>query len=460
MPRSQTLAFGLCAALIAFAVAALSPALLNDSDTYWHISSGGWMLDHRAILTRDVFSASMKDAPWQAQEWLSEVAMAAAFRFDGWAGIHALFGVAAALMALIVAVAVRQRVGLVPAFIVTLVGLACVSGSLLARPHLLALPLLALWVGELVAAREEDRRPGWWLLPVMAVWANLHGSFAIGLALAAALALEALVESSDRGRALLQWGLFGLAALAAALLTPHGLQGLLFPLHLLSMHGLSYIGEWAPADFSQVTPFEIALLAGFVVLAQGSVRVSLPRLVILLALVHLGLTHSRHQMIFGIAAPLLLAPSLAKAWPAQSGSAPAWPAALAAVALVLALGARLLVPVTRGDDASSPVAALAHVPRFVRDMPVLNDYAFGGYLIFRGIPDFIDSRADLYGDAFLSNYAAIQSGDKDALASSLAYYHAHWTIFTPGNPAVKQMDAMPGWHRFYNDGIAVIHIKD
>jgi len=100
------------------------------------------------------------------------------------------------------------------------------------------------------------------------------------------------------------------------------------------------------------------------------------------------------------------------------------------------------------------------VPRFVRDMPVLNDYAFGGYLIFRGIPDFIDSRADLYGDAFLSNYAAIQSGDKDALASSLAYYHAHWTIFTPGNPAVKQMDAMPGWHRFYNDGIAVIHIKD
>ena len=460
MPRSRTLAFGLCAALIAFAVAALSPALLNDSDTYWHISSGGWMLDHRALLTRDVFSASMKGAPWQAQEWLSEVTMALAFRFDGWAGIHALFGFAAALMALIVAMFVRQRLALLPALIVTLLGLACVSGSLLARPHLLALPLLALWVGELAAAREQERRPGWWLLPVMVLWANLHGSFAIGLALAAALALEALIETNNRGRTATQWGLFGLAAAAAALLTPHGIEGLLFPLRLLSLHGLSYIGEWAPADFHQVTPFEIALLAGFAVLAQGSVRVSMPRLIILLALVHLGLQHSRHQMIFGIAAPLLLAPSLAKAWPAPSGSAPPWPAALAVAALLLALTARLLVPVTRGDDASSPVTALAHLPRFVRETPVLNDYAFGGYLIFRGIPDFIDSRADLYGDAFLSNYAAIQGGDKDALASSLTYYHARWTIFTPNNPAVKQMDAMPGWHRFHSDGIAVIHIKE
>ena len=69
------------------------------------------------------------------------------------------------------------------------------------------------------------------------------------------------------------------------------------------------------------------------------------------------------------------------------------------------------------------------MPRFVRETPVVNDYAFGGYLIWNGVKPFIDSRADLYGDIFLSNYAAVTEPDKDALASTLAFYHARWTIF-------------------------------
>ena len=109
---------------------------------------------------------------------------------------------------------------------------------------------------------------------------------------------------------------------------------------------------------------------------------------------------------------------------------------------------------------STPAAALAHVPRFVRETPVLNDYRFGGYLIWRGVRPFIDSRADLYGDAFLENYAAIVRPDRDALASTLAYYHVRWTIFAAAAPVAAQMDAMPGWHRLYGDGVAVVHVHD
>ena len=122
--------------------------------------------------------------------------------------------------------------------------------------------------------------------------------------------------------------------------------------------------------------------------------------------------------------------------------------------------ARLALPVARSDDPISPVAALNHVPRFVRETPVVNDYAFGGYLVWNGIKPFIDSRADLYGDMFLENYAALIAPDKDALASTLAYYHARWTIFRADQPVVKLMDATPGWRRFYADRLAVIHVHD
>ena len=114
----------------------------------------------------------------------------------------------------------------------------------------------------------------------------------------------------------------------------------------------------------------------------------------------------------------------------------------------------------RGDDAVTPASTLAHVPRFVRETPVLNDYAYGGFLIWNGVRPFIDSRADLYGDIFLDNYAAIIQPDKDALAANLAYYHVRWTIFPAHAPVVKLLDATPGWHRFYADPLAVVHVHD
>ena len=91
---------------------------------------------------------------------------------------------------------------------------------------------------------------------------------------------------------------------------------------------------------------------------------------------------------------------------------------LAVLGFAILIAVRLMLPIVRGDDPVSPVTALAHVPRFVRETPVLNDYAFGGFLIWNGVKPFIDSRADLYGDIFLENYADIIQPDKDALAAS------------------------------------------
>ncbi len=457
---SPVLNFALAAALAAFALAALSPALLNDGDTYWHVRAGEWILDHRAVPREDIFSHTRAGAPWSPAEWLAQVAMALAWRAGGWSGLHLLFGVAAGLTAAIVAGALRARLMLTAAILAAVLGLSCVAGSLLARPHLLALPVMALWVAGLVRAREAECAPSWWLLAAMPVWANLHGSFAFGLALAAALAVEAMIAVKGRGPMPWRWGAFVVAAVLSALLTPQGIDGLLFPLRLLGMSGLQHLGEWQPSDFSAVSPFEIALLALVGVLATGKVRVPWPRLLILLGLVHLALAHGRHQMLLGVAGPLLLAPSLAVAWPRETERSNSLLGSLAAIALCGVVLLRLMLPVVRGDDAVSPVSALAHVPASMRVQPVLNDYAFGGYLIWSGVKPFIDSRADLYGDAFLTNYAAIIAADRRALDAALAEHDVRWTILAANAPAAKLLDTMPGWHRVYGDAIAVVHIKD
>jgi hypothetical protein len=460
MPRvSSASTFGLLAGLAAFALAAFSPGILNDGDTYWHIRAGEWMLAHGAVLRADPFSYTAAGAPWHTQEWLAEVLLALSWR-GGWAGVHLMIAVAAAVTSGVVGYFVRRRVELVPALMATALGLACVTGSLLARPHLLSLPLLALWTAGLVDAREKDRAPSWWLVLLMVLWANLHGSFAFGLALAGALFVEAVMESGNREKAATGWGLFLVAAIASALLTPFGVQGLLFPFKLSAMQGLGHIGEWQPSDFSRVSPFAAALLASLFVFGSGNVKVPMFRLLLLIGLVWLALSHGRHQMLIGVAAPLLLAPSLARAWPAKDVAGKPLLAALAVAGLAVLMVLRAALPVVRGDDPVTPATALAHVPRFVRETPVLNDYSFGGYLIWKGIKPFIDSRADLYGDIFLGNYADITAPDKDALAAALTYHHVRWTIFSAQAPVVKLLDATPGWHRFYADKLAVVHVHD
>ncbi|HEY2132141.1 MAG TPA: hypothetical protein VGH36_04070 [Acetobacteraceae bacterium] len=189
-----------------------------------------------------------------------------------------------------------------PATLLTLVlGLACVAPSMLARPHMLALPAVELWTAGLLIACAKGEAPSWWLLPVMTVWANLHGSFPFGLALAGPLALEAvLAERTGRMKVAARWTAF---LLAAALPTPHGVEGLLFPLQLMHMSMLSGIGEWAPTSFRTAPPMEFAAAALlFVVVARG-IRLPVIRLLLPFGLTYLALQHARIRYCWVSSAP-------------------------------------------------------------------------------------------------------------------------------------------------------------
>ena len=59
------------AALALFWIVVFNPRALNDGDTYWHLASGAWMLDHRQVPHADPFSFTPFGQPWGAHEWLS-----------------------------------------------------------------------------------------------------------------------------------------------------------------------------------------------------------------------------------------------------------------------------------------------------------------------------------------------------------------------------------------------------
>ncbi|MGC9953930.1 MAG: hypothetical protein ABSD21_06600 [Rhizomicrobium sp.] len=453
------------AALAAFAVVLFAPAVLNDADTYWHIAAGRWMLDNQAVLRIDPFSYTFAGHPWQTHEWLAEIAMALAYVGAGWSGVVLLFGAAAALTAGLLARHLSRWLGGLALAATLVLSLACAAGSLLARPHLLALPLLEMWTAGLVIAREEGRAPSWKLLPLMVLWANLHSSFLIGLLLILPFALEAVEEESQtRAAALRHWGIFGGLSLLAAMISPHGIYGLIFPFKLMAMPSLNLINEWAPTNFQDFQPLAVAVAVALYVLLSHGARMKPLRIAVLLGMLYLALIHMRHHMLIAIVGPLILAEPLGRALqtpPRNEKARHGLAIGLAFAVLLAALAAlRLWLPLVRGDSGTTPATALAHVPASLVHTPVLNDYSFGGYLIFNDVRPFIDGRVELYGEKFLGRYVQIVRPDKQALGAALDKYHVRWTIFAADNPVVGAMDATVGWHRLYADRWAVVHAKD
>ena len=453
------------AALFAAAVTMWAPQAFNDGDTWWHVAAGRWMIEHLQIPHTDPFSYTRPGVAWQTHEWLSEILMAGAFRIAGWSGVLALFGLFTGAAAYLMSRRVTKSLGGVTVLVVLALAFACMGPSLLLRPHLLMLPVLTTWLMELLAARDANRPPhlAWALL--MIPWANLHGSFVFGYLLAAAFALEALLAANtwpERIDVVRGWGLFGLASLAAALITPHGIDGLIFPFQVMTMTTLNGINEWQASNFTRITAFELAIIATlFIGLGRG-VKMGMVRLLTLLLLTHMALQHVRHVIVLALVAPMLLAEPIAIAL-AQRPLLGAPPRRALAATLILGfvlLGVRIALPMHRADNVSSPISAMAAVPAELRARPVFNEYSFGGYLIFERVKVYIDGRADMYGDDFFRGYLnAIRAGNT-SLDRELKQRDIAWTILMRTNPDIAILDARPGWRRLITTERAIVHVRN
>ena len=451
-------------------------AVLGDPDTLWHIAIGHWIIAHATVPDHGIFSATMANAPWIDQEWLGEILMAWGYDHFGFAAL----AVGTALCeAAAIAILLRVLLGIltpVHAMFASILAGALWFPHLLARPYILTIPILVVWVAALVRARSEDRAPSLWFALLIVLWANLHGSFMFGIGLAALFASEAVLIAPDwhgRVRAARDWGCFGALALGAALITPYGLQGLLFPFHMINMTVLAYIGEWQGVNFSQTSALPFGLWLLTILFASLSLGWRLPptRIGILLLLVTMTLKHARYMELLGAVSSLLLAPSLGLQFEPQ-GAVTKADRLMAALARPgdwrgIVVGAIVLVVSTitlpggnpQPADASFPAAAVAEVQSKHLTGPVFNSYQFGGYLIFSGIEPFVDGRAELYGDAFVKRYIDAVELANDQLTELLNEYGIMWTIFVPETPAVTLMDHLPGWQRLYTDSAAVVHIR-
>ncbi|MFO1418384.1 MAG: hypothetical protein U1E83_06905 [Methylotetracoccus sp.] len=462
-----------------FFFAALTQRLSYDGDVFWHIATGRWILEHGTVPARDVFSYTVAGAPWTAHEWLAALVFACTEQHAGWPGLLVLTAAAAALAYALILRFLLLR--LQPLYAVPLTALAFFLSlhHFLLRPHVLAMPVLVAWSAEMFAAADEHRAPKLSTVLLMSLWANLHGSFVLGLALCAYLGVEAVMTAAPDRRLRLagRWSRFIALALIAALLTPQGLRGLEFPLLLYGQPALlNMIDEWRAPDFHEPQALEVWLLLAMGFLMSARIRVPPSRMLLVLGFVHMGLHHIRHVTILGMLSPLALAEPLRR-WGAGEAAGRWTPTSFngvcrrlastsgwrTRVALTVLTALAIAAPYARGLGPRSdegPLGAIRQARSMAVTGPVLNAPIFGGHLIYSGIPPFIDGRFDLYGGRFVSRYvAAINLSDGRQLETLLDQWGIEWTLFEPYRPINAWLDRSGGWKRIYEDATAVAQIR-
>ena len=411
--------------LIGALFGALSTRLpVGDSDVFWHLTLGQATLAN-GIQRIDRYSWTAAGQPVAVDQWLGQVALAGAWQLGEWRGIVGLRAVAVALLVgLVVYAALREKparpLGAVLAALPAIVLSRFVWTE---RPELFGFVCFALLVVLLRASRTSDR-PLFFIPVLMVLWANVHGSFALGAALVGLVAVAAFVSEPGRRRS---YAVVAVATLLATLVTPAGLGAWTAPgFHLL--HPPREIQEWSVPDVTTL-PGAIFAAALFATLATALVaRTRAPReAVVLVPVLFVSLIATRQLPFFPIAAAPYLAafggetftrmagairrsrrsrlPHLK--WVSSTGRPPGRTAdRIATAAAAVILGVAMTTGTSASDSSGYPAAAL---PLINPGPGLFNHYDWGGYLIASAprTPVFIDGRLTLYLDTVLSEYTTV-----------------------------------------------------
>ncbi|WP_019906383.1 hypothetical protein [Methylobacterium sp. 77] len=439
--------------------------LLNDPDSQWHMAVGRWIVAHRAVPWTDLFSHTFAGSPWIAKEWASQVLLYCAHAGAGWWGVCMLTVLVIAGSLAGLHLWLVRRVSGTAAIMVVTAAFVVLAPHLLARPHVFTLPILLVWMSGLVAALERGRAPSPWLALVMTAWANLHGSYPIGLVIAGVLAGEGVFSgprSEWIGRGL-RWARFLALATAASCLTPYGYAPFLVNLGLFnSGESLPYIMEWRPLGLDGAGVIAGAMLVGSVVVLLTAPRKNLFRLGVVVLLGVMMIRHSRFADLFVLAAPILVAgPAMARFPRLRPEPAIAVSRRSSFVILAFALTAMTTVALVspRLSAAMTPRAALDAARVKGLSGPVYNDYDFGGFLIRSGVPTFIDGRSDqLFLGGFIHGLnQALDAPGTERFAALLARHGVTWALVRKDGPSADHLRRLEGWRLLHQDEVAAVY---
>lgn len=410
-----------------------------------------------------------------AYEWLGEVVMAVAARWDSIQGLQILLVALSIVLVLLTYWYAWIRSGnpLASAAAVAIL-LQIEQPMFTLRPQMMGYIILLLTLISFDLFKQGRLKSLWFLPLLFLIWVNTHGSFVLGLFFVGCYFVGGLFQFELGSIRADRWAkpqirhLALVTALSAAALfvTPYGAQLAIYPFKLMHSQPINVllVVEWRQLDLStwwgQV--FLIVVLGWIVAQMISPIVYEVAVIVPLLAVTYECFVHNRFLLLFVPVFAPVLATYLARLLPAYDAAKENYGMnAVVTAALVLAgiafipSNAKLRETLRK----AYPVGAVEYLRQHPVDTGMFNDDHWGGFLIWSLGPQhkvFIDGRLDIYEYAgVLADYVSIARANENMFAL-LQNYHVTECLLPRKDAVASKLAASPDWGVVYEDDRAVI----
>ena len=490
--RFNLSAHQLLVAIVFISIFTMAVRIPADSDTWWHLRSGQYILENVTIPQVDPFSHTKADQVWIDHGWLAQIFWYGLYAVGGWAAM-------ALMLAILVTVAFwfvwRQiEANIFISAFGMILGAIVSSVVWAARPQMISFVLTAAVAYLLHRYKRHGGRLLPWLPLIMLLWVNVHGGFAIGFMVMAAYGLGETVNNLTKHDEdpVVSWSglrhlLITIAiSLVIVVINPYFWRMWLYPFQTVGIGALrDFIQEWQSPNFHllYVQPFALMLLLLIGAMVRSGRQADWTDLALIAMWTGWALFAARNIAIFALVTTPILIRYADLTWTRQwqdwgydhaafsstivyRGKALTVVNTLLLTLISLAALIKIVIPLTpqanlTAEQDSLPYEAVEFMKTEKPPGPIFNSYNWGGYLIFKLWPDYpvyIDGRTDLYDDEFIRRYISVMVAD-EGWQQILADDGIN-TVFVEHNSTLaKFLRRDAGWQMLYEDEMAVIFEK-
>jgi hypothetical protein len=459
---------------------------LSDSDLWWHLATGKYIVQNKALLEVDPFSYTSEPiSPHRVTllngYWLAQVVFYLSYLVSGNYGVIAL-RVLILISGLFVSLLIALRFGAKLTASIILLVLASLTLTIYSptRPQLFSFMFAPVVFYLLDRLKQKYRASeinikSYLLLPaVMLLWANLHGGFLLGSTLIFIFTLSeaahVLVKREAFSKQFLLFSAISIAAVACTLINPNTYK--MYPM-LFAFEGSTI--QTMTSEY--VSPFALGynllwwwiyLALSIVILAVSFKRCDKTHLIIVMFLGAISLSAARYIPFFVLVTLPVLAINLTRI---TAVSKRLYIPAVVSVLLTLFIvttGFQRTLGLTLKQDRlliGYPENAAAFILENSPAGNIFNHFNWGGYLIWKLYPNykvFIDGRS-LNLEVF--KHYTYMLWDRNTAGKLLDYYGIKTVIMPPppssgkGYELVNILNEDSQWRLVFKDISALVYVR-
>jgi len=449
-----------------------------DSDLGRHLTLGNYILDERIIPTTDLFSYTRAGASRPPYEWLSQVIFALSFRTVKLSGVVFVTALVISITYMLLFRTSWKKSGSVLITMVYIV-LAIAASSIhwLPRPHIFTFLLLPIWTEHI--EQSTSGKPKFHItFGLMLLWANLHGGFIFGFLVWLSYLTGSIWEAKRNYSGIISAKTVlysGLIALLASVMTPDLWHNWTAVLNNQSQFILERTVETQPPKLLEAIflPFTMLLGVTLLIFIKSWNGLKTSHAFLLLGMGTAAIAMSRNIPLFSMVA----IPILSKHTSQLLDHSQIWltiekrfgnmestklhiliPLVLVLFTTIFLIKQNKVRELYYFDERVFPVQAADFIIETPPPGNMLNDFNWGGYMIFRLYPIdkvFLDSQTDFYGEELVREYDALIQLNKN-WEEILKRHQITWAVLPIDSPLSQALTSKLHWKIAYRDSTAVV----